>query len=161
HSLENLLAGKFRADLALTIACLAAIALGEHQTAGLVVFISLVGEAIEGFALLQAKRAIRRTFEQRPHKATLLRTRRERSVTVSEVQPGDHVVVRADDRVPADGRIVSGSSALNESPFTGESLPVEKTVSDAVLAGSINLTAALTVIVERTGEQTSLAEMER
>lgn len=161
HSLDNLLAGRVGADLALTTACLAAIALGEYQTAGLVVFISLVGEAIEGFTIQQAKRAIRRTFQQRPQTANLIRNGLEREIAAAELQPGDQVLIRAGDRVPADGRIISGSTSINESPFTGESLPVDKTVNDPVLAGSINLTAAVTVEVTRTGEDTSLAGMER
>jgi Cu+-exporting ATPase len=161
HSLENVLAGKFGADLALTTACLAAIALGEHQTAGLVVFISLVGEAVEGFALQQAKRAVRRTFEQRPLVANLIRDGVEREIAAAELQAGDLVLVRPGDRIPADGRIVAGSSAFNESPFTGESFPVEKSIDDPVLAGSINLTTTTTVRVERTGDATTLAAMER
>lgn len=161
HSLENVLAGKFGADLALTTACLAAIALGEHQTAGLVVFISLLGEAVEGFALHRAKRAVRRTFEQRPVLANLLRDGVEREISAADLQPGDLVLVRPGERIPADGRIVSGSSAFNESPFTGESFPVEKAADDPVLAGAINLTTAVTVRVERTGDATTLAAMER
>ncbi len=161
HSLENVLAGRFGADLALTTACLAAIALGEHQTAGLVVFISLIGESVEGFTLSQAKRAIRRTFEQRPETAQLIRDGLEREIAAEALQPGDLVLVRAGDRIPADGRIVTGMSSINESLISGESLPVEKTTDDAVIAGTVNLTSALTIRVEKSGANTALAEMER
>jgi len=161
HSLDNLLAGRIGADLALTTACLAAIVLGEHQTAGLVVFISLVGETVENVTLYQAKRAIRRSFATRPHVAQLIRDGLERDIAVAELQTGDVIYVRAGERIPVDGRIQAGSSAINESPFTGESLPVEKAVGDRVLAGAVNLVGPLTILVERTGSKTALAEMEQ
>lgn len=160
HSLDNLAAGRIGADLALTIACLAAILLGEHQTAGLVVFISLVGEAVEMFTLQQAKRAIRQSFDQRPQTAWLIRDGIEREIAAKELQPDDRILIRAGDRIPADGRVEAGSSAVNESPFTGESLPIDKTIGDCVLSGTINLASTLTVVVERTGSETLLAEME-
>ncbi len=161
HSLENVLEGKFGADLALTIACLAAIALGEHQTAALVIFISLVGEAVEGFTLHQARRAIRRTFEQRPTTAHLIRDGLEREIAVAALQSGDEVVVRSGERISADGRIVQGSTSMNESLLTGESRPVEKSVRDVVYAGTINLGSAITVCVEKVGADSAIAEMER
>ncbi|MFO0917767.1 MAG: HAD-IC family P-type ATPase [Planctomycetaceae bacterium] len=161
HSLENVLAGKFGADLALTTACLAAIALGEHQTAGLVVFISLVGEAVEGFTLLQARGAIRRTFEQRPTTAHLLRDGLEREIPAADLQPGDEAVVRGGERFPADGRILRGSTAVNESLLTGESRPIEKSIHDTVFGGSTNVEAAVTITVESVGANSVAAEIER
>src|SRR5690606_8010354 len=94
QTLENLLEGKVGADLALTIAALAAIILGEYETAALVVFIALCGESIEGYTIDRAQRAIRGIFQLRPTIAHLLRDGRDVDVPVDEIRPGDELSVR-------------------------------------------------------------------
>ncbi|MFN0052770.1 MAG: hypothetical protein ACKV0T_11305, partial [Planctomycetales bacterium] len=150
HTLEGLFAGRVGADLALTIACLAAILLGEHQVAALVVFIALVGESIEGYTVDRATRAIRGIFTLCPRQAHRLRNGMEVDVPVEELARGEQIIVRPGERVPADGTIAAGVSAVDESPLTGESLPVDKQVGAQVFAGTLNQFGALTVVVDRT-----------
>lgn len=160
HALDGLLAGRVGADLALTIACLAAIVLGEHETAGLVVLISLVGESLEGYTVDQARWAVRQTFALQPAIAHLTtEDGRERDIPVKDVQVGDFVVVRPGERMPVDGRVVAGKSAVDQSAFTGESLPIDKAVGDRVFAGTLNQFGALTLVTESLGDQTALARM--
>ena len=160
HALDGLLSGRVGADLALTIACLAAIVLGEHETAGLVVLISLVGESLEGYTVDCARWAVRQTFALQPEVAHLTtQDGRERDVPVKDVQVGDFVVVRPGERMPVDGRVVAGKSAVDQSPFTGESLPIDKAVGDRVFAGTLNQFGALTVVSEALGDQTALARV--
>ncbi|MBS0203329.1 MAG: cation-translocating P-type ATPase family protein [Planctomycetes bacterium] len=159
HALDGLLAGRIGADLALTIACLAAIVVGEHQTAGLVVLISLIGESLEGYTIDRARWAVRQTFALQPAMAHLTQDGRERDVPIAEVRVGDFVVVRPGERVPADGKVVSGRSAIDQSPFTGESLPVDKSPGDKVFAGTLNQFGALTVVAEQIGSHTALARV--
>ncbi len=160
HALDGLLSGRVGADLALTLACLAAIVLGEHETAGLVVLISLVGESLEGYTVDRARWAVRQTFALQPEVAHLTtQDGRERDVAVGEVRIGDFVVVRPGERMPVDGRVVSGKSAVDQSPFTGESLPVDKAVGDQVFAGTLNQFGALTIMAETLGDQTALARV--
>ena len=159
HTLDGLLSGRFGADLALTLACLAAIALGEHQTAGLVVLISLVGESIEGYTVDRARWAVRQTFALWPEIAHQQYEGRERDIPVEDVRVGDIVVVRPGERVPVDGQVVAGLSVVDQSPFTGESVPVDKQPGDKVLAGTLNQFGSLTVVAESIGEQTALARV--
>src|SRR5258708_18694526 len=112
HTLEGLFAGRVGADLALTIACLAAILLGEHSVAALVVFIALCGESIEGYTVDRAKRAIRGIFQLCPRYAHVLRDGGELDVPIAEIVRGEKVLVRPGERIPVDGRVVSGQTAV-------------------------------------------------
>lgn len=161
QTLEGLFEGKIGADLALTIACLAAIILGEHTTAALVVFIALCGESIEGFTVDRAQRAIRRIFNLCPPIAHVLQDGRERDVAVSDLAVGDMLVVRPGERIPVDGRVVEGTSAVDQSALTGESLPIDKLPGDDVFAGTLNQFGALTVEAEKVGGDTTLAQVIR
>jgi len=159
QTLEGLFEGTIGADLALTIAALAAIALGEHTTAALVVFIALCGESIEGYTVDRARRAIRRIFDLQPQTARVLRNNRETEVPIGDVSVGETVVIRPGERIPVDGRVVTGQSAVDESALTGESLPVDKSPESPVFTGTLNQFGALTVAAEKIGEETTLAQV--
>ncbi|MBA1146868.1 cadmium-translocating P-type ATPase [Ectothiorhodospiraceae bacterium WFHF3C12] len=94
---------------------------------------------------------------------TALRTgpRGEERVTVNRLQPGDRVIVRPGEAVPADGRIVDGSSYLDESMLTGEPTPVRRGAGEAVVGGSVNTAEVLTVAIERVGAETTVAHIRR
>jgi Cu+-exporting ATPase len=161
QTLEGLFSGRVGADLALTIACLAAILLGEHTVAALVVLIALVGESIEGYTVDSAARAIRRIIQHCPSIAHVLRDGRELDVPVREVAVGETVVVRPGERIPVDGLVESGRSAVDESALTGESLPVEKEVGGRVFAGTLNQFGWLTIGVEKVGDATTFGQVIR
>lgn len=159
HSLDGLLSGRFGADLALTIACFAAILLGEHQTAGLVVLVSLIGESVEGYTIDRARWAVRQTFALYPAIAHRQSDGREQDVRVEEVRVGDFVVVRPGERIPVDGQVVAGVTEVDQSPLTGESVPVERGPGDQVIAGTLNQFGAVTVVAQSVGEHTALARI--
>ncbi len=159
QTLDNLLAGKVGADLALTIACLAAIVLGQSETAALVVFIALCGESIEGYTVDRAQRAIRRIFQLCPRTARVLVGDDEQEVPIEQVIIGDSVVVRPGERIPVDGVVAAGQSAVDQSALTGESLPADKAVGDKVFAGTLNQFGALRITATHVGEQTTLAQI--
>lgn len=159
HTLDGLLSGRIGADLALTLACLAAIALGEHQSAGMVVLISLVGESLEGYTIDRARWAVRQTFALWPEVVHLNRDGRDQDVPLDEVRVGDVVTVRPGERIPVDGQVVAGKSVVDQSPFTGESLPLDKRQGDRVLAGTLNQFGALTIVAESIGQSTALAHI--
>src|SRR3954447_4796935 len=154
NSLESLFEGRLGADLALALACIAAILIGEPLVAAEVVFIGMVGEVLESLTFQRTQRAIRSLIEITPRRCWLLRDGQEVRVLASELKPGDHVVVKPGARVPADGIVLEGHSTLDVSALTGESLPVEKGPGDEVLAGSLNQLGALTVEACRVAEQT-------
>src|SRR5262249_29591467 len=153
-SLEGLLEGRIGADLALAIACIAAILINEPLVAAEIVFIGMLGECLESFTFERTQRAIRRIVEVCPRRCWLLRDGQEVRVLTSELRVGDRVVVKPGGRGPADGVVEEGCSAVDASALTGESMPVEKGPGDEVLAGSLNQFGALTVRAERVGEQT-------
>lgn len=159
QTLGNLFDGKVGTDLALTIACLAAIVLGEHSTAALVVFIALCGESIEGFTVDRAQRAIRGVFNLFPPTARIVADGKEEEAAVADVSVGQIVLVRPGERIPVDGVIRSGSSAVDQSALTGESLPIEKTISNEVFAGSLNQFGALEVEATRIATESTLSKV--
>jgi Cu+-exporting ATPase len=153
-SLDSLLQGKVGADLALAIACVAAILLQEPLVAAEIVFIGLIGECLESITFERTQRAVRKLVEVCPRRCWRLRDGREERVLASELQAGDVVVVKPGGRVPADGVVREGRSAVDVSALTGESLPVDKAPGDAVLAGSLNQFGALTVEARAVAEHT-------
>lgn len=157
HTLDGLLSGRVGSDLALTLACLAAIALGEYQTAGMVVLISLIGECIEGYTIDRARSAVLDTFALWPVLAHRILDGQERDVPVEQLRVDDVVMIRPGERVPVDGHVVAGSSVVDESSFTGESIPIDKAAGDQVLAGTLNQFGALTVVADSIGDHTALA----
>lgn len=159
QTLDGLLSGRVGADLALTIACLAAIVLGEHTTAALVVFIALCGESIEGYTVDRAQRAIRRIFQLCPRMARVLVGDDEQEVPLEQMIVGDTVIVRPGERIPVDGLVAAGQSAVDQSALTGESVPADKTVGDHVFAGTLNQFGALQITATQVGEQTTLAQI--
>jgi Cu+-exporting ATPase len=152
QSLDGLFEGRVGADLALTLAAFAAIVLREYNTAALVVFIALCGESIEGYTVDRAQRAIRRIFQLRPSIAHVVRDDREIDLPIGEVAVGDVVAIRPGERIPVDGRVTSGISAVDQSALTGESLPVDKAEGDEVFTGTLNQFGALTVTARMVGE---------
>jgi Cu+-exporting ATPase len=153
-SLDALFAGRVGADLALAIACVAAILVREPLVAAEIVFIGLVGEVLESVTFERTQRAIRRIVEICPRRCRRVRDGREEVVATSELQVGDHVIVNPGRRIPADGVVLDGRSSVDVSALTGESLPVDKGPGDEVLAGSLNQFGALTIEARRVAEQT-------
>src|SRR5438552_6496297 len=124
-SLESLFEGRLGADLALAIACVAAILIGEPLVAAEIVFIGMVGECLESFTFERTQRAIRRLVEVFPRRCWVLRDGQEVRVLTSDVHVGDRVVVKPGARVPVDGVVVDGRSAVDISALTGETLPAD------------------------------------
>src|SRR5579862_1251868 len=124
-ALEGLLEGRIGADLALAIACIAAILIGEPLVAAEVVFIGLLGEVLENYTFTRSQKAIRALLEITPQRCWLLRDGQEVRVLVSELKPGDVVVVKPGARIPADGVVREGRASVNTAALTGESLARE------------------------------------
>lgn len=153
-SLQGLMEGRIGADLAIAIACIAAILIQEPLVAAEIVFIGMVGECLESFTFARTQNAIRKIVEVTPRRCWVLRDGQEMRVLTSEVQVGDRVVVKPGGKVPVDGVVTEGRSAVDTSALTGESLPVDKSPGDEVLAGSLNQFGALTIEAQRVAEHT-------
>ena len=145
----------------MTIAAVGALAIGAAEEAALVVFLFAVGEALEGVAAGKARDGIRALAALVPKTALLEVDGQAREVPAGTLRPGQVVLVRPGDRVPADGEILEGVSGLDESPVTGESAPRSKGPGEPVFAGSINAEAALRVVVTREAADNTIARIVR
>jgi Cu+-exporting ATPase len=159
NSISALMERRISADIALCIAVIAALAVGQYLAAAEAMFIVLVGEGLESYAAGRTEAAIHRFVEQMPRRARLLRDGREEEVDSATLAPGDRIAVRAGERIPADGTILAGASAIDESSITGEPLPREKSIGEEVFSGSLNGGGLLEIGVSRAGDDTTLARV--
>jgi Cu+-exporting ATPase len=132
-----------------------------YETAAMIVTLILAGRWMEALAKGKARHAIRQLMELRPSKARVRRDGRLVEVSTSDVKVGDEVVLRPGERVAADGVVFLGSSLIDESMITGESLPMAKGVGDRVIGGTINTTGSVSFRVEKTGSETVIAQIAR
>jgi|CXWK01.1.fsa_nt_gi Cd2+/Zn2+-exporting ATPase len=148
-------------NLLMTIAAVGAVVIGAYTEAGLVMVLFALGEALEGYTAARARDAIRGLSSLAPTEAIVLRDGGETRVAVAALVVGDTIVVRPGERLPMDGRVLAGASAVNQAPITGESRPVDKTPGDEVFAGSVNGQGTLEVRVTATAEDTTISRMIR
>jgi Cu+-exporting ATPase len=131
------------------------------EAAAVVIALVLLGKWLEARAKRQTSEAIRLLAALRPDKALVLRDGQPTEVPIDDVRLGDVVVIRGGDRVPVDGLVRAGTSSIDESMLTGESLPVDKAVGDKVTAGSINGGGRLEVETTAVGAETVLSKIIR
>ncbi|MBY0250246.1 MAG: heavy metal translocating P-type ATPase, partial [Methylobacterium organophilum] len=144
-----------------TLAVLGALLINASEEAAVVVFFFAVGELLEGVAAGKARDGIRSLAALVPKTALLEVNGTTREVPAASLTVGQTVLVRPGDRVPADGEITQGTSGVDDSPVTGESVPVTKGPGDTVFAGSINTEAALRVKVTKGPEDNTIARIIR
>lgn len=150
----------FSIETLMSVAALGALVIGEAEEAAAVVFLFSIGELLESVAAGHARAGIRALASLVPKTAVLLDALGgQREVAAASLRVNDHVLVRPGDRVSADGVIIQGSSSLDESPVTGESVPCAKTTGDHVFAGSINVDGVLEVRVEKTAADNTIARI--
>ncbi|MCX7819652.1 MAG: cation-translocating P-type ATPase [Kiritimatiellae bacterium] len=156
----DLRAGHVHLDGLVAIAVLAALARGDPKSAGVIALLMLLSTVIETRTAVGAHRAIEGLVRLTP---TTARRRRpeggEEEVPAHELRPGDRVLLRPGDLVPADGRIIAGRTAIQEATITGEPLPADKADGDEVFAGTQNLTGAVEIEVTRVGPDTTLGRV--
>ena len=128
-----------------------------YETAAMIITLILLGRMLEAKAKGQTSAAIMKLMELQVKNARVIRKGEEMEIPVEEVQVEDLVVVRPGEKIPVDGTIISGSSAVDESMITGESVPVDKEPGDFVTGASINRSGSFTFKAERIGKDTTLA----
>jgi len=161
HAWHALRERRFDTDLLMLVAALGAAALGKYAEGALLLFLFGLGHTLEERALDRARAAVRALGELTPKTALIRRGGAEVELPVEQVQLDDVVIVRPGTRVPVDGEVIAGQSAVNQSPVTGESAPVDKMPGSQAFAGAINGEGALEVRVTRLARDSTLARVMR
>lgn len=159
HGLAAAWHRRFDVDLLMALAAAGAAGLGRWAEGAFLLFLFSLGHALERMAMQRARGAIQALGELSPTTARVRREGQERGLPVEELLRGDTVLVRPGERIPADGVLQAGHSAVDQSTITGESLPVELGPGDAVFAGSLNGNGALELEVTRLARDTTLARV--
>ncbi|ADY27541.1 heavy metal translocating P-type ATPase (plasmid) [Deinococcus proteolyticus MRP] len=149
----------FSINLLVSLAAIGAVAIGQAAEGAVVVFFFAVGELLEGIAAGRARAGIQSLAALAPKTALLLENGAVREVPADSLQVGQTVQVNPGARVPADGTILTGRSSLDDSPVTGESVPVGKGEGDNVYAGSINTDNVLTIRVDKDADDNTIARI--
>ena len=147
-----------------SVAVLLFPAAGDHvyfETSAVIITLIKLGKMLEARTKGKTGGAIRKLMGMRPKTATVLVDGAEKEIPISKVQVGDSILVRPGERIPVDGVVLDGQSAVDESMLTGEPVPRDKTSGDSVVGGTINCEGALTFTATRIGRETALAQIIR
>ena len=175
EAIESIRNGRFEIDFLMLVAAGGAALLGKWEEGALLLALFSVGHALEGYAMGRARRAIEALAELAPATAVVRDDTGEREVPVEELQLGDLVVVKPNERIPADGFVVAGTSSVNQAPLTGESIPVDKVpvtnpadaaanpdrvaATSRLFSGTINGAGQLDLQVTRLSTDSTLAKL--
>jgi Cd2+/Zn2+-exporting ATPase len=143
----------------MTVAIVGALGIGEYPEAAAIAFLFALAELLESYSVDRARRSVEALMELAPETARVMRGGREVTVAADDLVAGDELMVRPGDRLAADGVVEEGVSAVDQSPITGESLPVEKSPGDEVFSGTINREGFLRVRVTRRASESALARI--
>ncbi|MBA4032462.1 MAG: heavy metal translocating P-type ATPase, partial [Planctomyces sp.] len=175
EAFENIRAYRLEIDLLMLVAAIGAATLGEWAEGALLLFLFSLGHSLEHYAMGRAKRAIEALAELAPPTALVRRDGRPAELPVEQLQLGDVVIVKPNERIPADGFVLKGESSVNQAPITGESVPVDKRAVDdpgqaatnpdrlgaeyRTFAGTINGGGALEIQVTKLSSESTLARV--
>lgn len=149
------------ADVLVAIALIAAVIIGEYFAAGEVAFIMQLGKVLEDVTADKSHKSLQSLINLTPQQALLRTSYGEKTILASEVKTGDVLLVRAGESIPVDGQIINGSTSIDQSIITGESVPVDKTAGDEVYQGTLNQQGVIEVEATNIGEDSSLKKMIR
>lgn len=130
-----------------------------YEAGDVIIALVMLGKFLEGRSKRKTSEAIKKLGDLRPKKANLIRNGEIVEIFIDELSLNDSVLVKPGEKIPGDGRIISGYSSIDESMITGESLPIEKTQGDKVIGGTQNKNGSLTVLIEAIGKDTTLSKI--
>ncbi len=160
-AIKALLIPDLNVDTLVSIAAIAATSVGAYHEAATVIFIMLLGEFLEHLTVGKARKAIASLIQLSPKTAWVRRQDQEVQVPIEEVKANEVVIVKPGERIPVDGKIISGCGSINQSMLTGESIPIEKGVGERVYCGTINEAGSCEIETTQVAEDTKLAQIKR
>ena len=149
----------FSIDLLVTIAVIGALIIGEYVESAAVTFLFLFGAFLEGRSLEKARASLKSLMEMAPLKATVFREGIRSVIMAEDVVENDLVIIQTGEKIPIDGRVVSGKASVNEAAITGEPIPISKEMDDRVFSGSILDSGYLEVMAESVGADTTFSKI--
>ncbi|GAA0407512.1 heavy metal translocating P-type ATPase [Paenibacillus motobuensis] len=159
RGLRNLTRFRFNMDTLMTVALVGAVIIGEWKEATLVAILFGLNEILEGYGMSRARKSMEALLDAAPKQAVLIRGTEEVIVPIASLQVGDIVLVRPGEKIPSDGTVAEGHSAVNEAAITGESIPVTKKPGSNVFGGSVNSEGLLKIKISKAYEDSSLAKI--
>ena len=158
-AVASLRGGALDVDVLMVLAAIGAGIVGQPFEGALLLFLFCFSNVLQSYALERTQRAIHSLLKLRPDKALLKRNGTTTLVRVEELNTGDIVVLRPGEHVPVDGTVIEGSSHVDESSLTGESMPVTKNIGSTLFAGTLNQSGGLELTVTKRAEDSTLARM--
>ena len=146
-------------NVLMVVAVIGAVAIGQHAEGAAVVFLFSLSELLESWSVGRARSAIQALMQLSPETARVRRDGAVIEIPAADVRLGEIVLVKSGERIPLDGEITAGGSTVNQAPITGESMPVEKAVGDAVYAGTINGEGSLELRATKAASDSTLAKI--
>lgn len=143
----------------MSLATVGALIIGDYPESVFVMVFYQVGELFQSLAVERSRRSISALMDIRPDSATVLRDGVEEEMLPEEVCPGDTIVVRPGEKIPVDGSVLDGTSALDTKALTGESVPMDVKPGDKVVSGSINMSGILKITAEKSYGESSVAKI--
>ncbi|HEV8662967.1 MAG TPA: heavy metal translocating P-type ATPase [Candidatus Methylomirabilis sp.] len=159
NAIRSLRSGVFDVNGLMVAAAIGAAAIGQWAEGAVLLFLFSLSNALESYAMDRTRQALRALIALRPAEATVLRQGKAVRVAVEDLAVGDRILVKPGERIPADGVVLDGHSAVDQSPITGESVPVAKGIGSGVFAGTINGQGTLEIRVAKPHAETTLAKV--
>ncbi len=155
----DLKAKAITADVFMALGVVAAAIIGEFLSSSVIAFFMLIAEYLDKLTMGKARRALDELIKLKPKSAKIIKNGKELEVEIDSIVKGDVVIVRPGERIPVDGKIIEGSSFINQSAITGESMPVEKRIGDEVYTATINDAGLLKIKAMHVGADTTLSKI--
>lgn len=157
--IRSLLKREINVDLLMVLAAAGAATVNQWHEGAILLFLFSLSNVLQAYAMDRSRHAIRALLKLRPNEALLRQDGTTKVVAVDALNIGDVVVIKPGERFPIDGTVIDGSSTVDQSPITGESMPVQKMPGDVVFAGTVNQNGSLDVRVTRQAQDTTLARI--
>ena len=150
-----------KANVLVSIALIASVAIGEYFAAAEIAVIMMIGEILEDRTVRKSQESVKKLIQLTPQTARIKTGAGEKEISIGHVNVGDIIIVRPGESIPVDGVIINGHTSINQAIITGESMPVDKTTGDEVFVGTLNHLGAIEIKATKVGEDTSLAKLIR